>query len=186
MLLQGDRFYYIGEQARFALSAQQITKVTAEIDTASLPQQGALALTWQSDDLVAHSIRFQMLDAKSVKDTVRKARSLQTQIEDWQALPPKAEKVRNQQLAVLKSPNTGEVTSQPFSPFHLGTSLFLLFILWTISTVLALLTGSYPELVPFIYLMPAIGIVLQAIPSIRRGRQRQQQKPQTKNATAIQ
>lgn len=189
LLLQSDHLYYLGEQTRFVLKAAQITRIEADIDKAGLPQQGALSLTWQSDDLASHQIRFQMLEAKSVRETVWMARSLQAQLEDWQSLQiatnSAAENTTKQELTVLRPPEIKEVTSHPLSPFSLGASLFLLVVLWVLSTALALLTGGYLELFPFIYFIPIVGIILQAIPSIRRD-YRKRQSNRTDSAAAIQ
>lgn len=175
LFLQKNALYYVGEQTRFAIPAAQITRVAATIDTASLPAQGALFIAWQSLNPSVRSLQFQMLSAKSVRGTVESARSLQAKVENWidrqQTTPPESDPLVDSLLAALRPPSIQGVTGQPLSPFSLSTSLLFLIILWVVATGVAFIAGSYLQAKEFIYLMPVVGIVLQAIPSIRRDQQ---------------
>ena len=188
LFLAGQRLCYIGEQVRFALKFDQITQTTVEIDPGSMLNQADLSLTWQNEDLSAHTVRFQMLDTTSVKATLGLARSLQAQIENWQTTQTQTAHIQTTQTQTahiqtteqdkvskpfnqLQFPNIGEVTSQPLLTFSLPATFTNIIVLTVLSLICAAITGSLfisGSLTAFILCMSIAGGILQMVPALRR------------------
>ena len=173
LFLVGKRFCYIGEQVRFAIESDQITQTAVEVDRGSMLSQSALSLTWQDEDLSAHTVRFQMLDATSVRATLGLARSLQNKIENWQTTCARTTHKNNasEPFNRLQAPATREVTSQPLRPFSLQATLTNIIALTFLSLICAAITGSLfvsSSLTAFILFMSILGGILEMVPALRR------------------
>ena len=162
----GERFYYIGERLKFALSADQITRVELHKDAANFIPNYVLVLTWQDDGGEAQMFRIQPLEAKSLKQLQPLARSLKTKLEDWHA-GNYSEAEECDRLLALQPPNIGEVTSSPMTEFRFNLVFTTLIVNLLLSFAIAAVTGSL-AISSFIFAMSLVGTALQVWPAFYR------------------
>lgn len=110
LFLRSNCLYYVGEQTRFALCADQITKISLAKGIPDWWPSLWLRLDWQDEWQQSKTVRIQPYDLRPHRQLTHTVQQLKQQIEAWQTQPLLDEIALP--CARLSAPNWSTITSQ--------------------------------------------------------------------------
>ena len=176
LFIAGNVLYYVGEQTRFALDADDIREIKTFSSSTSWWKSERVFISWL--DPAANATRTFNLhpcQAASLTDGSRKTRALAQQLHEWKSAPSRNGIVLPS-LNGLERPQIGEVTSRSLSEIASpGKLVNMVFICLFCATVvcLALQLPFNPQRGGGALYVPAVTLIvtlLEVVPLLQSGR----------------